>query len=409
MKLVSIGSIVLPVKSWSKKNQIPGKEFDYIDLSAIDKDSKSIVKEEIKRIDVIDAPSRAKQIVEQGDILVATVRPNLNAVAILENDNLLHTTASTGYCILRPDKSKVEKNYLFYWLRTNMFIKDMVRKSTGANYPAVSDKIIKESKIPLPPLSIQKKIVEILDKADALRKKTEQLLTYYDQLAESIFYEMFGETKTNEELSLVNIMEDVNGKPVFSNGPFGSDLLTSELKKEGVPVVYIRDIRNGYFDWKSDVYVTSEKAKSLTNCKVIKGDMLMTKVGDPPGTVAIYPNRYDAIITQDVIRFRLNSSIAMQDYIMYYFNSSIGQQKLAPIIIQGTRQRFPLKELKKLSIPIPCLSNQKEFSNKIKLINRLKIKTKNQLAEITNLYQSLLQKAFKGGSAFRELVNEETI
>ena len=73
-----------------------------------------------------------------------------------------------------------------------MFIADMVRKATGASYPAVSDRIVKESSIPAPTLEEQRRMAAILDQADALRAKRRQVLAHLDALTQSIFHDMFG-------------------------------------------------------------------------------------------------------------------------------------------------------------------------------------------------------------------------
>ena len=162
-----IADCVGKCQTWNPKSSGSGS-FDYIDLSSVDKGTKSIASTE--RYECSDAPSRARQLVETDDVLVATVRPNLNGVALV---NCAHhgMTASTGYCVLRPDKNKLDSRFLFHWVKTDVFVRRMVDVATGANYPAVSDAKVKTSKILLPPLAEQKRIARILDAADVLRTK----------------------------------------------------------------------------------------------------------------------------------------------------------------------------------------------------------------------------------------------
>lgn len=147
--LVQIGRCVEKVRTW---NPTGGPEciFQYVDLSSVDKSKKIIDLDDVAEISSADAPSRARQLVVTGDVLVATVRPNLNGVAVVPAE-LNGATASTGYCVLRADEKNLHGRYLFYWVQTDSFVEEMMSKATGANYPAVSDKIIKESQIPLPP------------------------------------------------------------------------------------------------------------------------------------------------------------------------------------------------------------------------------------------------------------------
>ncbi len=250
--------------------------------------------------------------------------------------------------------------------------------------------------IPLPPLAEQERIAAVLDEADGIRQRNRQLLTKYDQLAQSVFLEMFGDFSSFKKITYDSIA-DKSVKGTFSNGPFGSDLLTSELKKEGVPVIYIRDIRNGEFNWKSDVFVTKDKANSLKNCQVLGGDLLLAKVGDPPGIAAIYPNSSElAIITQDVIRLRVNTELVNPVYVKYWLNSKRGQHSLKPIIVEGTRKRFGLKDLKGEKLPIPPLTLQNRFAEIVGEIEQQKVRQQQELAKSEELFQSLLQRAFKG-------------
>ena len=159
-KQVEIGSLVSDVET-RNPSSFESDTFEYIDISAVDQDLKTIVG--ARSINCNDAPSRARQLINTNDILVSTVRPNLNAVAIVPEvfDTAI---ASTGFCVLRPKQKQLDASYLFQWVKTPLFVSDMMRKATGASYPAVSDRIIFESKLPLPPLPEQRRIAAILDK-----------------------------------------------------------------------------------------------------------------------------------------------------------------------------------------------------------------------------------------------------
>lgn len=300
----------------------------------------------------------------------------------------MYTNEAIAAFIIK-DQSKLDTKFLFYVLKS-------VDHSIGSNKAVMGKTLNKEKlkkiEITLPPIEDQKRIVTILNQADALRQKRKQTITFLDDYLKSMFLEMFGKfdysTFTLESLALKD-------RGTFSNGPFGSDLLCSELVEEGVPVVYIRDIRNGSYKWKSNVYVTLEKAQSLSACQIKKGDLLITKVGDPPGTAAIYPNDELAIMTQDVIRLR-TSNIVNNIYLQHWFNSNLGERALKGIIIQGTRMRFSLKELKKLKVPIPSIELQDKFAETVEKVELLKIKMLDQSEEFEDQFQALMQKAFKG-------------
>ena len=152
----------LKCQSWNPRSSGTGT-FDYIDLGSVDKDMKAITA--VESLECQNAPSRARQLVESGDVLIATVRPNLNGVALV-SDAHHGMTASTGYCVLRPKKEELDSAFLFHWVKTNVFVQRMVDVATGANYPAVSDAKVKASTIPLPPLELQQRFAAIVESVE---------------------------------------------------------------------------------------------------------------------------------------------------------------------------------------------------------------------------------------------------
>jgi type I restriction enzyme, S subunit len=389
--LVQLGSCLNRASTWNPLRAGSDALFRYIDLSSVDQDTKSI--SDAREVACGEAPSRARQLVATGDVLVSTVRPNLNGVARVPS-GLDGATASTGFCVLRPEPKKLDSSYLFQWVKSSAFISDMVSKATGASYPAVSDRIIFESEIPLPPLEKQRRIAAILDQAETLRTQRRQALAHLNTLTQSLFLD----TQLNAsvtDMPLGGIAE--NSRGAFVNGPFGSDLLTNELQETGVPVVYIRDIRDGEYKRVSKVCVSESKATSLSVCEVRSGDVLIAKVGDPPGISAVYPaGQPKAIVTQDVIRIRVNGDKVVPEYLSCYLNSSIGRWKLAGITIEATRARFSLGDLKRLEIQLPSLSLQQTFATRIAAIEALKATHRTALAQLDALFASLQQRAFAG-------------
>ncbi len=168
--------------------------FRYVDISSIDRISKEIV--EAQEIDGLAAPSRARKAIRAGDVLVSTVRPNLNAVAIVP-DHLDGQIASTGFAVLRPKRQGLGKRYLYYYCCTPEFVAALSAKVRGAQYPAVSDEDVRNVSIPLPPPSEQRRIVEILDQADRLRRLRAEADAKADRILPALFIKMFGDPAAN--------------------------------------------------------------------------------------------------------------------------------------------------------------------------------------------------------------------
>lgn len=132
--------------------------FPYIEISAIDLDSGEI--KEINHVPIGEAPSRAKMIVRENDIIVSTTRPNRGAIAKISK-NQDFSIASTGFSVIRYLKVKeLLKEYLHIILRHRICLNQMSQRSSGRNYPAITQEELGNIIIPLPTLSIQNEIVE---------------------------------------------------------------------------------------------------------------------------------------------------------------------------------------------------------------------------------------------------------
>lgn len=164
------------------------KEYEYIDISSIDKSLKII--KNTSKINSMNAPSRAKQLVKKDDLLVSTVRPNLNAVALVKSESR-NLIASTGFCVLRSDKKILNPIYLLEITKTSYFVNNMTKIAKGANYPAVTDRDIKEFEIPFPPMDLQIRYAEIVEKTEQLKRKYKQSLQESENLFNSLMQRAF--------------------------------------------------------------------------------------------------------------------------------------------------------------------------------------------------------------------------
>ncbi|MBR1921964.1 MAG: restriction endonuclease subunit S, partial [Kiritimatiellae bacterium] len=159
--VVKLGEVCEEVKRL-KLLTPPPTQIEYIDIASIDRNAKRIVS--TTRHVRATMPGRAQQLVQRGDVLISTVRPNLNSVAVVEVEpDDCPLVASTGFSVVRPKKGLLSK-YLYLYFQTADFIDPLVAVSEKASYPAVTDKIVKDRPIPLPPLSVQREIVARLER-----------------------------------------------------------------------------------------------------------------------------------------------------------------------------------------------------------------------------------------------------
>ena len=150
----------------------PNQQFCYVDISSVDNKTKRIT--EPKLLQGAEAPSRARQVIHVGDVIVSTTRPNLNAVALVPEE-LNNQICSTGFCVLRP-KAQLDSGYLFANVQSYGFVQNLTNVVKGALYPAVTDSQVRAQTILLPLLSEQKRIALILaEKILSAKKVINQL------------------------------------------------------------------------------------------------------------------------------------------------------------------------------------------------------------------------------------------
>ncbi len=187
--LCVIGDVLNPVEKTGKHEK--DRMIWYIDISSIDNKSNRI--QVPKRMNLADAPSRARQKVRTGDVLFSTVRPYLRNIARVEQP-LDGEIASTGFAVLRGAEG-IEPGFLFYKCISHDFVAALTGDQYGVSYPAVKEDQVKEQQLELPPTEEQRRIVErieeLFDEIDRgvenLRAAKKTLALYRQSLLKSAF------------------------------------------------------------------------------------------------------------------------------------------------------------------------------------------------------------------------------
>ena len=204
MVKIKLGDLCVPSAGQIKEDA--EELIDYFDISSVDNETKKVTG--FQTMSFGESPSRARKAVKKGSILVSTVRPNLNAVALLEEDTPNISVASTGFCIL-DCKENVDNRFVFSFCKSKPFIDAMVSQATGASYPAVSDKIVRAALVPKYTYEEQCNISETLDKVSNVIDSRKAELSALDDLIKARFVEMFGDPILNSKGFNTNALKDV--------------------------------------------------------------------------------------------------------------------------------------------------------------------------------------------------------
>jgi type I restriction enzyme S subunit len=143
-------------------------------------------------------------------------------------------------------------------------------------------------------------------------------------------------------------------------GPFGSNLVVSDYRSSGVPLIFVRNIRSKVFH--ETKYVTKEKAAELRAHRVDSGDVLVTKMGEPPGDAAVYPaGRPPAIITADCIKIRPLQGWIAAEYLCAAINSPIGVYQIKPMTQGVAQKKVSLGRFSTFAVPLPSIEEQSQI------------------------------------------------
>lgn len=383
-----LGDLILPTEQRDPRSK-PNEEFSYVDIAGVDNKTKAIIA--TKRIVGAEAPSRARKIIRKGDIIVSTVRPNLNAVALVpsEFDNQI---CSTGFAVLRPS-AKVTSGYLFAFVRSPFFIDHLVGNTTGANYPAVNDSEVKRVPIAVPPLAEQERIVKLLDEADGLRKLRADADGRTGRLLPALFDEMFGDPGTNPR-----------GWPIKSIGElmtacdYGTSKRASE-KGRGIPVLRMGNVTTeGQLDL-DDLKTVELAQDELAKQKLCAGDVLFNRTNSRElvGKTGMWDGRCEAVAASYFIRVRFHADLEHPQHFTTYMNLPFMKRRLAEMARGAVGQaNINAQELKSIQVPVPPISLQRTFASRVKEIRELESVQAASRHRVDDLFQSMLHRAFSG-------------
>lgn len=385
--LVAIKDCVVKAKTWNPVVEAKDETITYIDIAAVDKDLKKIVEPTLCL--GAEAPSRARQLVQTNDVLVSTVRPNLNSVAVV-TEEFSGATASTGYTVLRPLPEVLDTQYLFHWVKTGHFINEMIKLATGQSYPAVSDKIILNSKIPLPPLAEQRRIASILDQADVLRQKRQQAIEKLDQLLQATFIDMFGDPISNPKNWNKCLLEKVTHK--ITDGTHK----TPTYMSSGIEFLSAKDIKKGRIVWNTNKYISEqEHSQLIKRCNPEIGDVVLAKSGSL-GSVAIIDRSHQFSLFESLCLIKHDR----QQIDAIFLTSMLRSPSMLSHLLGKNKgiaiKHLHLVDIRELEILLPPIELQLEFSSKIRSIDRLIGMHLSSLEYIESLFKSLQNQAFNG-------------
>jgi len=316
------------------------------------------------------------------DTVIMSFKLSIGKVAITEiplytNEAIMAFPPKSGY--------NISPNYLYYHLQAYKW-QSANRAVMGKT---LNKAVISSSRITIPDSETQQRIVAELDCLNEMIALKQEQLKEFDKLAQSIFYDMFGD-KDFPMYQLKDILSKIGSGATPSGG-------NQSYKTEGISLIRSLNVHNNLFVYKDLAFIDEQQAKQLNNVTIEEGDVLLNITGASVARCCVVPNDViPARVNQHVSILRPRKELLDSLYLCHFLISCDEQAKLLSLSRSkaATREALPKNLLEKYSVPLPSLALQQQFAEKIQAIEAQKELVKQSIAETQHLLDSRMDYYF---------------
>ncbi len=310
--------------------------------------------------------------------------------------NTVPMATNQGFKSFVPNRDKVHAKFLYHWLRRNRPYLESL--GNGATFKEVSKAVVSRIEIPLPPLPEQRRIAEILDKADALRAKRRVALAQLDSLTQSIFLDLFGDDGVNPKNWPVHAVTDYvrefqGGKSIESESSENVTTRNRVLKVSAVTGMK-------FLPHESKPVPDSYEPPKEHFTK--PGDLLFSRANTTElvGAVAYVESTPPNVLLPDKLwRFVWRDPVAIEPLFVWALfqtptlRREIGRRATGT---SGSMKNISQEKVFGIRTILPPISLQREFARRVTAVEKLKAAQRASLAELDALFATLQHRAFQG-------------
>lgn len=290
-------------------------------------------------------------------------------------------------------RNGIDKNYLRYAL--NGRIERIIAQAHGGvGLQHITKDKLEATTIPILPPVEQRRVADILDKADAIRRKRKEVIALTEELLRSAFLEMFGDPVANPKRWPVSVIEDLCSTIVdcpHTTPKYGGD-------DRPHPCVRTSDLQGGFFDWSTTRYVSAaEYRERIARLTPTAGDVFYTREGERFGIAAILPGGVSACLGQRMMLLRPDTMVATPQFLWALMNSSAVYRQATAEVGGTTSPHVNIKSIRRFRAVRPPLALQREYSRVYDTATLSRARCHAALKESATLFNSLVARAFSGG------------
>ena len=324
---------------------------------------------------------KKSRFVHKGDFILSNSM-SFGRPYILQVDGCIHD----GWLVLHDNDDVFNKDFLYYYLSSPSTYKTFKKLAVGGVVNNLNSQLVRGVNVSVPPLADQQRIVAELDCLNEMIAVKQEQLKEFDKLAQSIFYDMFGDPVSNEKGWKTNKLGELGllARGVSKHRPRNAP----ELLGGTMPLIQTGDVAN------AEMYITTYNSTysdlGVSQSKVWKAGTLCITIAATIGKCAILS--FDACFPDSVVGFMAESSKTNNEYMFFIFKCL---QKILEMNAPAVAQKnINLAVLNALQIPLPPLSLQQQFAEKISAIEAQKELVKQSIAETQALLSYTMDKYF---------------
>jgi type I restriction enzyme S subunit len=372
-----------------KNSTAPDYIFKYIDIASVSTGQINIPSE---TVEFENSPSRARKRIKKGDVLMATVRPNLKAFASFDEEGNDYI-ASTGFAVVRA-KNGNSGRFILNTILSDDITRQIDALVVGSNYPAINSSDVKNLEILTPPFPEQQKIAKILTSVDNVIEKTQAQIDKLKNLKKGMMQELLtngiGHTEFKDspvgripaewEVKLLGDMcEFTQGVQIPSSN------MIRESKDGYIRYMYIRDFSSDDKQWFiEDIY----PHKIIT-----ESDIAMANTGHTSGTV--YKGKR-GVLSNNAFKISFSPEIILTDFIYYFLQSGFFLRKIQQLFNTAGQPHVGHGNIAKMPMPLPPIDEQIKIAGAITKVTENETRKVEKLEHLQLLKKALMQDLLTG-------------
>lgn len=393
LEMIPLASFMAVKNGTVNPRNYPDEIFDLYSIPAFDAG-----KSELKIGREIGSP---KQVVQPGDVLLSKIVPHIRRCWIVGKNQGKRIVASGEWIVFRP-AGEIDEKYLRHILIGDAFHAQFMNTVAGVGGSLIRARpaFVAQIEIPVPPVVEQKRIAELLDHVDALRAKRRQEISLLDDLAKSVFLDMFGDPFHNPMEWPMQALGNL-----FAQKPNYGTMTPASSNEGGSLCLRVANIQDWALDLRDRKYVDLDE-KFAAKHSVTDGDILLARAiasQEHLGkAVVIRPKGETWAFDSHLMRIRVNPEKLDPDFLRSLLRSAGGRRLFLTVTRRSSVQfNINSKELAALRVPLPPIERQREYVRRLAAMESVRALHRSSLAELDALFVSLRTRAFQGELLFQ--------